>query len=132
MKLTQICAVFLLGLPVILFASPAHSIEITWINPTEYDNGEALTLQEFSRFDFACGEPLEIVATWIDIEATQRMLDIGMFARGVEHTCALRVAVVGPKTGGQITPSNWSNAVSFTLPFLTPKAPILESIDASL
>ena len=114
------------GVFFLLATMPARALTLNWENPTQYEDGSALTLQEFQRFDFSCsttqGDRSIIQATWIETDAT-RVLDDSLFQRGVTLYCSLRVAVMGTKTGGQIVASDWSNEVNFSLPPLRPNAP---------
>ena len=111
----------------LLLSTSAHAVEISWTNPTEYEDGTVLELMEFQRFDLSCsatpGDRSVITDTWIDITPNRNVTN-DFFPRGVPVHCALRVAVVHPvKTQGQITESVWSNEVTFTVPFSQPLPP---------
>jgi hypothetical protein len=101
----------------------ARAVDLQWVNPTEYEDGTPLPLQQFQRFDLGCGTPRVVVSTWIDTSTTTRTVPNNLFVRG-DNECALRIAVVGsPVTGGQVATSDWSNSVNFDVPTTVPRPP---------
>ena len=118
----------------LLLSTSAHAVTLSWINPTEYEDGTVLELMEFQRFDLSCsatpGDRSVITATWIDVTPT-RTIQNDVFPRGVPVHCALRVAAIHPvKTGGTTALSEWSNEVNFSLPLATPNPPTGLTVDA--
>lgn len=131
----------LIVLPMVLM-SAAHAQEytetktISWTNPTEYEDGRPLTLEEFERFQFACQAELidyadppagALVREWIATASTAREEAFGEGA----YPCRLRVQALGDATGGEAIWSAWSNEVFFVVerPATRPMAPTLVGVD---
>jgi hypothetical protein len=94
----------------------ADSKTFSWANPTEYENGEPLTLSEFVRYDLGCGpvsgDRSTIVRTWI---ATGTDAREEAFTAVGPYFCALNITATGTVTDNQPATSEWSNEVSFTV-----------------
>lgn len=94
----------------------------SWVAPDQYENGDALPLEELERYELGCGpqagDRSTDVHTWLASESSSgRGID---FAVGEWH-CALRVRAV---RNGETSPySEWSNEVTFTVAPSSPNAP---------